>query len=206
MDTSVDLFLRGLFLGLAVAVPLGPISLICIHRTLADGRLTGITSGIGVATADALYAAVASLSLGFISLLILRYQFWSTMLGSLAICLIGLNIFFSKVPLAGHSVDKKNVLDAYISAFLLALANPGTVLFFLAAFSGLGVASINGSEFGTYLVATGTFLGSSMWWLALCTGTGLLRDRVTSRLHLFNRIAGAMIFLTGLYAARDFLM
>lgn len=60
MDPGLDTFLRSLLIGLAIAVPVGPIGLICIHRILVNGRLNGLSSGVGAATADALYAAVAS--------------------------------------------------------------------------------------------------------------------------------------------------
>lgn len=206
MDTGPDLFLRGLLTGLAVAVPVGPISLLCIRRTLVDGRLIGLASGIGAATADALYAAVASFSLVFASNQIIRYQNWMELVGGLAICLLGLHIILSRPPEARCRIDGRDVFGAYISTFFLTLANPATILFFMAAFAGLGITSINDNEFGTIPVVLGTFLGSSMWWLMLCAGTGLITDRITSRLHLFNRAVGVTIFLIGLYAMLASLM
>lgn len=206
MNTGPDLFLCGLLTGLAVAVPVGPISLLCIRRTLVDGRLTGLASGIGAATADALYAAVASFSLVFASNQIIRYQHWLELVGGLAICLLGLHIILSRPPEARCRIDGKDVFGAYITTFFLTLANPATILFFMAAFAGLGVTSINDNELGTLLIVLGTFLGSSMWWLMLCAGTGLIIDRTTSRLHMFNRAVGMMILLIGLYAMLASLM
>ncbi len=187
-------------MGLAVAVPVGPISLLCIHRTIISGRLGGLASGIGAATADAIYAAVAILSLEFASNLIIHYQLWSRLIGGMAICLIGLHIFISKTYETKGRMDGKNILNACISTFFLTIANPATVLFFMAAFTGLGVTRIKDNELGIVLVVSGTFLGSSIWWLVLSVGTDLLMDRAISRLNLLTRVMGVLIFFIGLYA------
>ena len=201
MGFALNLFLIGLLIGLAVAVPVGPIGLLCIRRTLIRGRLAGLASGIGAATADAFYASVASLSMGFISDLISRYQHFLTLAGGLVICLLGLYVFASRPPDTGCKTFEKSIFRAYISTFFLTLTNPATILFFMASFAGFGVTSmINGNYSGNIPLVLGVFLGSSTWWLALSVGTDLLTDHIASRLRLFNRTIGLIIFFMGLYA------
>lgn len=63
----IILFLKGLMIGLAIAAPVGPIGLLCIHRSLSDGFKLGLMTGLGAAIADGVYGAVAAFSLSAVS-------------------------------------------------------------------------------------------------------------------------------------------
>ncbi|MCX6676883.1 MAG: LysE family transporter [Methanothrix sp.] len=206
MEIGFDPFLRGLVLGLAVAMPVGPISLLCLHRTIAPGRLVGFASGIGAASADAIYAATAGFSIWFLSDLAINYRHHLQLAGGLVLCLMGLSILNSKPSGPKHEIKGKRILGAYASIFLLTLANPATILFFMAAFSSIKVPIIDEQRSWILLFVVGTLLGSSIWWLVLSSSASLLDHRISQNLRLFNTAAGSMIILLGLFTMANFML
>lgn len=133
--------MQGIVIGLTLAVPVGPISLLCIHRTVADGRLHGIFSGIGVATADSVYAAVSFLGLTVVSGLILGYQSVFRSLAGLVLVLVGLRVFFSEPASVSTDSEHEPYLKDYLSMVAIAIANPLTLVFFIAILPGFGTYS-----------------------------------------------------------------
>jgi threonine/homoserine/homoserine lactone efflux protein len=194
------LFLQGALIGLSIAAPVGPIALLCIRRTLAHGRLAGFISGLGAATADGLYGAIAGFGLSFLSQSLLEHQQWLRILGGLYLCYLGTRIFLSKVAERTIEQNRKGLAGAYASTFLLTITNPVTIIAFLAVFAGLGVTAGGDPRDAGELVA-GVFLGSASWWLTLALGVGLLRTRITPAILLWvNRLAGALIAGFGVFA------
>jgi threonine/homoserine/homoserine lactone efflux protein len=196
---DLSLFIQGIIIGLTLAVPVGPISLLCIQRTIADGRLHGIISGLGVATADSFYAAITFLGLTVISGLIITQQYFFRFFAGIILILIGIRVFMS-VP-AGFS-EKKNehetYLKDYLSMVVIAVANPLTLVFFLVILPGFGVI-IHGTTFlpAAEFVA-GFFLGSTVWWIILCGSVGSVRSRMSVKnLGLINRVSGLLISCFG---------
>jgi threonine/homoserine/homoserine lactone efflux protein len=193
--------LRGLLMGFAIAAPVGPIGLLCIRRTLSEGRAIGLASGLGAASADALYGFVAAFGLTFVSGLLLGGSFWMRLLGGLFLAYLGLKTLLAPPPeRAAAASSGAGLLGAYASTFALTLSNPATILSFATIFAGVGIVGHAGYGAAALLVL-GVFLGSALWWLLLSGGVGLLRHRVSHRgLHWVNRIAGALLlaFAAGL--------
>jgi threonine/homoserine/homoserine lactone efflux protein len=188
------LFIQGMIIGLTLAVPVGPISLVCIHRTIANGRLHGIVSGLGIATADSFYAAVAFLGLTAVSGLIISNQSVFRFVAGIALILIGIQVFRS-VPAAVTAADgDRSFLQDYLSLLAVTAANPFTIIFFITILPGFGVVAQ-----GTTLIAAvpfvgGVFLGSALWWIILCGSLGAVRSRLsTASLRQINRISGILI-------------
>lgn len=195
-----QLLLQGALIGLSIAAPVGPIALLCIRRTLADGRLAGFISGLGAATADGLYGAIAGFGLSSMSLALLRNQEWIRILGGLYLCYLGTRIFFSKIAKQAINPGVSRLTGAYISTFLLTITNPVTILAFIAVFAGLGLTAGGDTRSAGTLVA-GVFLGSATWWLVLALGVGVLRARITPTILLWvNRLAGALLAGLGVFA------
>lgn len=195
------MFWTGLILGFSIAAPVGPIGVLCIRRTLADGRAAGLVSGLGAATADAIYGFIAGFGLTFISALLLSQSGWLRLVGGLFLLYLGVRTFLAAPAAQSASADGRGLLGAYLSTFALTITNPATILSFLGVFAGLGLAS-RASDFGaaTVLVA-GVFLGSALWWLLLSGAVGLFRDRVgPATLRWINRASGAVIVGFGLVA------
>jgi len=192
------LFIQGIIIGLTLAVPVGPISLVCIHRTVADGRLHGIVSGLGVATADTFYAAVAFLGLTAVSGLIISHQVLFRLLAGIALILVGIQVFRS-VPAAVRNGDgQEPYLQDYLSLFAIAAANPLTIIFFITILPGFGVVVQGTTLIAAVPFVAGVFLGSVMWWIILCGSLGSVRSRLsTENLRQINRISGILITCFG---------
>lgn len=196
---DLNYLLKGLIIGFSIAVPVGPIGVLCIRRSLAQGRLAGLVSGLGAATADALYGTIAGFGLTYISNLILRQQTWLSLIGGLFLCYLGIKTWLSKPVEQAASAPDKNLLEAYASTFLLTLTNPATILSFAAIFAGLGLAHTGGDYGPAGLLVLGVFSGSALWWLTLSGGVSLFRSKFTPhRLRWLNWLAGLVITGFGL--------
>ena len=195
---SLGVLLKGLVIGFAIAAPVGPIGVLCIRRTLADGRLSGLVSGLGAATADALYGCVAAFGLTAISGFLISQQTWLRLIGGLFLCYLGVRTFLAAPAEKPARAPGRGLLAAYTSTFLLTVANPTTILSFVAIFAGLGAGITSRSYASAALLVSGVFLGSALWWLLLSGCVSLFRSRFHSRgLRWVNRISGAVISAFG---------
>jgi threonine/homoserine/homoserine lactone efflux protein len=192
-------FIKGVIIGLSIAVPVGPIGILCIRRTLTQGRVIGFLSGLGAATADAFYGAIAGFGLTFLSNLLVGQQTGLRLIGGGLLCIIGVKTFLSKPAEQGSSVEGNTRWGAYASTFILTLTNPMTILFFAAVFAGLGVGSGGDHYLSASILVLGVFMGSASWWLILSGFTGLLRGMFNlRRMQWLNRISGLIIMGFGL--------
>jgi threonine/homoserine/homoserine lactone efflux protein len=199
MDFS--LLLKGLIIGFSIAAPVGPIGVLCMRRTLVQGRMYGLVAGLGAASADAIYGAIAGFGLTFISNFLVEQQTWLRLLGGLFLFVLGLKTLLEKPKIQAFSDQMNKPIDAYGSTFFLTLTNPMTIISFAAIFAGLGLASEGGNYLSAGILVLGVFTGSMLWWLLLSGGVGLFREKVTlARLKWINRISGVIITGFGLYA------
>jgi len=198
---EIHYLIKGLIIGLSIAVPVGPIGVLCIRRTLTRGRMVGFLSGLGAATADGLYGAIAGFGLTFLVNFIIGKQIWLRLIGGGLLCILGAKTFLSKPAEQGASVEGNSPWNAYMSTFFLTLTNPMTILFFTAVFAGLGVGSTGGDYVSAGILVLGVFIGSATWWLVLSGFTGVLEGLLNfKRLQWLNRISGLIIMGFGLFA------
>jgi threonine/homoserine/homoserine lactone efflux protein len=200
--THFSFLLRGLIIGFSIAAPVGPIGVLCIRRTLAEGRLSGFITGLGAATADAIYGAIAAFGLTFISNILIHQQGWIRLIGGVFLCYLGIKTFLSS-PLPQQNAPSKHVTlpSHYASTFFLTLTNPLTILFFTAVFAGVGAGSSKGNFFSAGTLVLGVFFGSSLWWLLLSSVVGILGEKLNvTRLRWVNRISGMVILIFGIMA------
>lgn len=203
-----DLFIRGLILGFSIAAPVGPIGVLCIQRSLTHGRRAGFFSGLGAASADAVYGAIAAFGLAGLSAFLVDFQFWLGLWGGLFLLYLGWKVFRSTpaavdAGLTGNgerNQPKKRLLSYYLSTFALTVTNPMTIISFTAVFAGFGLGS-EGSDFrSAWALVSGVFTGSAAWWLTLSLLVGHPRWRVLlgGRGKLWiNRVSGAVILIFG---------
>jgi threonine/homoserine/homoserine lactone efflux protein len=191
--------LKGLIIGVSIAAPVGPIGVLCIRRSLRDGMTAGFTAGLGAATADAAYGAVAGFGLTAISGFLILHRFWIGMLGGAFLCYLGVRAFVSQ-PAAERVPEKRGrLLSVYASTLLLTLANPSTILSFAIVFAAFGLGASIDYAAAAALV-TGVFLGSAVWWFVLSGGVSMVRNRVnTSWMRVVNRVSGVVLVAFGLY-------
>lgn len=187
------LFLKGLAFGFVLAATVGPMWVLCFRRTVAYGALTGLVSGIGIAVADGLYGAVAAFGLTAISGFLLRYSFWIGLLGGAFLVYLGIKTLFSRPAANVETAKPASLAQAFLSTLGLTLANPPTILAFVAIFAGLGLSASADYALAAMIVA-GVFLGSAAWWVVLAAAGGALRDRLGPRLlRAINLVSGISI-------------
>lgn len=206
----MTIFLQGLIIGFSIAAPVGPIGVLCIRRTLAGGRTIGFLSGLGAATADAVYGSIAGFGLTFIASFLLDQQLWFSLVGGGFLCYLGVKTFLTPPAKTAAPAKGGGLWGAYGSTFFLTLTNPATILSFAAVFAGLGLANTSRSYITAGILVLGVFLGSALWWLLLSGGVGLLRRQITPVwLGWVNKLSGAIITGFGLiilfYSSLDFL-
>jgi threonine/homoserine/homoserine lactone efflux protein len=195
---EVSLFVQGIIIGLTLAVPVGPLALICIQRTVKEGRLHGIFSGIGVATADSFYAAVTFFGLTVISGLIIAQQYLFRFLAGVVLILIGIRVFLSVPSAMSTKTEHETYLKDYLSTVALAIANPLTLVFFLVILPGYGVVIYGTDSLSAAEFVAGVFFGSTVWWVVLCGSIGSVRSRLSGEnLRLINRVSGLLISCFG---------
>jgi threonine/homoserine/homoserine lactone efflux protein len=205
----IELIIKGVVLGYVASIPLGPIGVICIQRTLSKGKLSGFISGLGAATADTFLAIIAGLGLSFIIDFITEFNIIFKLIGGLVVIYIGVRIFF-KSPIRQfreRKLRKSSLHTDYLSVLGLTLSNPLVVFLFIAIFTSLnfirelsGFLSIVGA-FG------GVFVGASLWWLTLTSFVNIYRDKIRLKnLWWLNKITGVAIALFGLAALISILM
>jgi threonine/homoserine/homoserine lactone efflux protein len=195
------IFLRGLVLGFLIAAPVGPIGILCIRRSLSMGRMAGLLTGLGAATADGFYGCVAAFGLTVLSDLLVSQSFWLRLMGGLFLCYLGVKTFLAKPAEDAAAPEHRGTsLSLYISTVFLTLTNPLTILMFAGVFAGSGLAIAGDYGAATLLVA-GVFLGSTLWWFLLSFGASLFRAKITgSNLRLLNQISGLILLVFGVIA------
>lgn len=195
-----ELLARGIILGFTIAAAVGPISLLVIRRTIAEGRVVGLASGMGVATADATYGAIAAFGLGAITDLLIGGQRILGLVGGIFLLWLAWQTARAEPTEPATTPERRSGLPgAYLSILGLTLTNPMTILSFAALFAGLGIAP--GNVAGAASLTLGVFLGSAAWWVLLTLLVGSLRSRVTRTwLGRINVASGVVIGVFALVA------
>jgi len=193
-------FAKGLAIGFCIAAPVGPIGVLCIRRSLAEGRVMGLVTGLGAATADAAYGAMAAFGLTAISDFLVGQKFWLSLVGGIFLLYLGVRTFVSRPAQQAANASGAGLAGTYVSTLFLTLTNPMTILSFVAVFAGIGFGTDKSYATASILVL-GVFLGSAAWWLILSSGVALLRSRVNETwMRTVNRFSGAIICAFGVYA------
>lgn len=194
--------LRGFALGFAIAASPGPIFFLCLRRTLAQGRLYGLFSGFGVATVDAIYAAVATFGITALTTALISARRPLAVVGAAVLVALGIRILLEKISNEPRlAAPSSNLVWAYVSTFGLTITNPATIVSFAALAATLGLGT-GGSWARPAAVVLGVLLGSAAWWCVLVLAAGSLRSRLTPPVMRGVTIfSGMAIILLGLLAA-----
>ncbi len=193
-------FLKGMLIGFSIAAPVGPIGVLCIRRSVADGTGTGLAVGMGAATADALYGCVAAFGLTAVRNFLIGGKFWLGLLGGIFLIYLGVRTMVSKPREEAARVEERSLLAAYFSTLVLTLTNPSTILSFIAVFAGTGFGAA-GNWISACVLVAGVFAGSALWWVILSSVTGLLRSRMTAGwMRVVNGVSGVILAGFGVWA------
>jgi threonine/homoserine/homoserine lactone efflux protein len=196
-------FTRGLVIGFTVAMAVGPMSLLTMRRTIAHGRLYGLVSGLGIATADASYGAVAAFGLTAVTAVLVGARTALGVAGGAFLIWLGARTIVDRAvataAAAAAGSDRPGLPAAWLSIYGLTMTNPMTILSFAAIFAGFGLAG--GSLLEAALLTIGVFVGSSLWWIALTSVVGRLRTRLTPAVLIsINRASGVALLVFGVLA------
>lgn len=190
--------LNGVLVGFTASMPLGPIGVLCIQKTISKGRMAGFVSGMGAATADTIYAIIAGFGLTFISNFIVNQQFYLRIGGAVICFYLGLKIFRTNpaIQLRRESQRGQNIWTDYLSILFLTISNPLTLLLFGAVFAGFGIIQGNADFKSIFLLVCGVFMGALSWWTLLTGFVNLFRSKFRlKRVWWLNKITGMLIIL-----------
>lgn len=164
---------QGIGIGFAIAAPVGPIGMLCIRRSLRNGWVAGLVTGLGAATADAMYGLVAAGGLGLAGWLIGHARGLS-LAGAALLAALGvesLRAFRRKATAPGERATEPDAPPAsahaaFASTFALTASNPMTIVSFVGVIAALGAPGA-GTAGTPWLLVAGVFAGSMLWWLIL---------------------------------------
>lgn len=195
MSDVLGVLLKGISIGFAIAAPVGPIGVLCIRRSIADGRWIGFLCGLGAAVADALYGSVAAFGLTLVSDALKSQSFWLQLVGGLFLCHLGLKTFRARPAEDAAAVRQRaGYLGAFASTLFLTITNPMTIMAFVGIFTGTGLVAESVDRVRASLLVAGVFAGSAAWWLILSGVAAALRERVSTEwMRLLNRASGLVI-------------
>ena len=200
---ELQFLIKGIIVGLLVSTPVGPMGILCVQRTLNKGKSSGFSSGMGIATADTIFALIAGLGISFIIHFLSEQQLIIKIIGGVVIAFIGLKIFITNPvkQLKKHRREGKTLFEDFISILFMALSNPFTVFLYVAVFAGLNLQDVSTGYSSALLVVTGVFVGASISWFTISTIVNYFRTKIRLRkLMWINRIAGITIILFGFFA------
>lgn len=193
-----NLLWKGILTGLAVSIPLGPLGILCIQRTVNKTWKSGIFSGIGIATADTVYAFVAGFSLSIIIDFIRKYELYFKLVGFFVLILLGVYIFRSNPTKQMQNYKRKGSshLQDFLTTFLVTLSNPLSVFVFIAIFTGYSIVLQFSHPLEALLTIGGIFIGGSLWWIIITGFANMFRHKFTiNTLYWANRIIGLGVIL-----------
>jgi threonine/homoserine/homoserine lactone efflux protein len=197
------LFLHGFIIGFALAMVIGPIGIWCIQQTLSRGFWAGLAVGLGAATADGIYGALAGLGMTYIVDVLLQAQRILQTAGGIFLCYLGIKTLLARPVTEPEQTQATTVSwwRLYSATLLLTLANPITIVTFTALFAALGVTTTNAGGSSVIILFTSIYLGSTLWWILLSGGLTLVRKRISlSILNTINTISGCIMTGFGVIA------
>ena len=193
---EISIFLKGLIIGLSIAAPVGPISILCIRRSMMDRLAIGLAVGLGAATGDGIYGLIAAFGITSISSFLVRHILPLRCIGGIFLIYLGLVIVLKKSAQNSAYVPSQNIVYTYLSTLLLTLTNPLTILSFAAIFAGVDFTETANNYEAATILTLGVFLGSAIWFIALSTIVNMCKKQCNEYvINWINRISG--IFLIG---------
>jgi threonine/homoserine/homoserine lactone efflux protein len=197
----INLLLKGALIGFAIAMPVGPIGLLCIRNSLTGGARYGFMTGLGAAAADTFYGAVAGFGITGLMVVIISYKLLLQVIGGLFLCYLGVMTFLAKDVKEKECLVSNTISHVFFSTFFLTITNPMTILSFIGIYAGLGINGEENSFNAAFVFTSGVFLGSACWWLLLSSSTALFKNKVnTTSLRWINRISGSILMGFGFAA------
>jgi threonine/homoserine/homoserine lactone efflux protein len=198
----LDPFLSGVAIGFAIAAPVGPIGVLCIRRSIAGGMRIGLVSGLGAATADALYAGIATFALAIATASVARVTTPLHLIGGAFLLWLGATTALRAAPAADAAeAAPRAYAGAFLSTFGLTAVNPATIVSFAAVVAGAAFGAHPPAGLAAVRLVAGVFAGSALWWLTLSAGVGIVRRGLTPpAVRAVNVVSGIVLAGFGVLA------
>lgn len=198
----LNLFLKGWMAGLVIAMPFGPIGMICLQHSLVRGLTYGLAAGLGVAAADAIYGGFVGFGSAMLSNILITHQIWFQLAGSLFLCYLGLAILFTKqTALETEEKGIASLPQVFFKTFLITITNPLTLLSFVGIYTGMGIQLDSYKTLSALILGAGVFMGSAVWWLIMSSGASVLRKKINLKPSSYmNKFTGSLILLFAILA------
>ncbi|PKP06369.1 MAG: hypothetical protein CVU10_02035 [Bacteroidetes bacterium HGW-Bacteroidetes-5] len=202
----IESIVKGFIVGIGASIPLGPLGVMCVQKTLSKGRISGIVTGLGASVTDTIFASLAILSLALIQEFVRDNEVSVLFYGGLAVIIIGLKIFLTNpVKQIRRNRGGKKLFEDFLSSIIMTITNPGAVFLILGLFAFVGL-DVDGSSSGDVIFAAllGVFLGANAWWIILSTSINIFRNRFRlKQLLMINRVAGVIIMVLGFFSVAE---
>lgn len=199
--------LKGILVGLGASIPLGPVGVLCVQRTLSKGRLSGFVSGMGATFADSVFSAFAILGLAFVLVMFETNRDLFLIVGGLIVVAIGLKIYFTNPikQIRQNRRGRQRLFEDFISVFMLTISNPGAIFLIIGLFALVGLSIDKESGHWSIIMALcGVIIGATLWWFTLSTVISRYRRRFRiKQLWTINRVAGVIIAVLGIFSVID---
>ena len=210
---DIQLLVTGVVVGFLVAAPVGPVAVLCIQRTLLDGRLTGYATGLGATLADTVFGALAVLSVGAVEAFLTENRMVIQGLGGAILVVLGSHAMWKSRTLLSHTTvacapatGGETPVHAFATAFAVTLFNPITFIAFISLFAAIHVLDAIDGLIDSWVVISGILVGALAWWLTLATISARMRSSFTGKgLAWLNAGSGLIILAFGLYALGELL-
>lgn len=195
-------FFKGFTVGLLASIPLGPIGVLCIQRTLSKGKNSGFITGLGATTTDTFFAAISLFSLSFVHKLLSEYRNWVMVIGGVIVALFGLKLFFTNPvkQIKRVKTSGKRYWEDYFSTILMTVTNPGAFFLILGMFAFVGINTDGSNPLNLIAITLlGVATGAVLWWYVLSSGVNHFRNRMRlKQLVMINRVAGIIVMVLGM--------
>lgn len=190
------LFIKGILIGFAIAMPVGPIGVLCIQHTLTRGRLQGFVAGLGAAFADTIYGAVAAFGVSSVGDFLDTHSTLIKAIAAAYLLFIGLRMLYTEPPKVKEEITHAGLFKTFMSTCLLTLANPFTLLAFGVVFALFGIGIEATGTCPACAVVFGVIVGSSCWWLLLSSGAAFIGKRMTEApMQYLSRTSGSIMLV-----------
>ncbi len=200
------IFFKSIFLGFIIGAVVGPIGVLCIKRSISEGFIIGLSTGIGAALADALYAGIAAFGISAVASFLVTYDFYFRILGGLYLLYLGYNAYQTKTGFTTRNTEPaRHIVPAIGSTFFLTIINPTTICSFAILFS--NVQFDIQSTYTALLIVSGIFWGSTLWWIFLSSLGSILRQKFDTKVvGIINKISGIVICAFGIVSLLSVLL
>lgn len=197
-----SLLLKGMLIGFSIALPVGPIGLLCIRHSLVRGAFYGLIAGLGAALADTCYGALAGFGMTMACDFLADYRLVVQLLGGILLCYLGISALRSNPQnIDEKSRNQSSTFKIFITTFLLTLTNPLTLLSFMGVYAALGVCMAGEQVSSIVMLVAGVFVGSIAWWVILSSSAAMIGKRFNFKsTQLFNKLTGSILLTFGLFA------